>query len=227
METKRDLAYDKSLGFMQFLLSQPAIQYAWDREKNRLTGHWEGHVWSFRLPVPLPIPDSAISFPAFLEAIPAIPPSYLLILIQAGHSALAYFEGGEMLHHKVIKKYMVRGNGRAQVGYLQTRGKSKAGSRVRLANTVSFFEDINEKLREWDKTAQATRILISCGDKLRPLWFSSHVTPPFEKHDPRITKVPLDVQRPDLAELTSINKVVLRGRWEGPAELVDAFFAGL
>jgi hypothetical protein len=60
--------------------------------------------------------------------------------MQAGHSALAYFEDGEMRHHKVIKKYMVRGNGKAQVGYLQTRGKSKAGSRIRLANTVSFLK---------------------------------------------------------------------------------------
>jgi hypothetical protein len=138
---------------------------------------------------------------------------------------LAYFDAGEMLHHKVIKKYMVRGNGRAQVGYLQSRGKSKAGSRVRLANTVSFFEDINEKLREWEKVDQASRILVSCGEKLRPLWFSSQITPPFDKHDPRLTKVPFDVHRPDLEELLRINKSILRGRWEGPVQLVDDFFA--
>ena len=227
MNTKRDLAYDKSILFIHYLREQPGLDWLWDRERNRLTGHWQGEAWSFRLPVPLPIPGPSMAFSDYLEAIPVIPPSYLMILIQAGHSAMAYFEDGEMLHHKVIKKYMVRGNGRAQVGYLQSRGKSKAGSRVRLANTVSFFEDINAKLREWDKTEAATRILVACGEKLRPLWFASHTTPPFEKDDPRITKVPLDVQRPDLEELVSINKQVLRGRYEGPADLVDAFFAGL
>ncbi len=227
METKRDLAYDKSLALIPYLSAQIETPMDWDRAKNRLTGLWQGQTFSFRLPVPLPIPEERMPLATYLAMVPAIPPSYLLILIQAGHSALAYFEDGDMLHHKVIKKYMVRGNGRAQVGYLQSRGKSKAGSRVRLANTVSFFEDINEKLREWDCTDDAVRILISCGEKLRPLWFSSHVTPPFDKDDPRITKVPLDVQRPDLEELTKINKVLLKGRWEGPAELVDAFFATL
>jgi len=227
METKRDLAYDKSLALIPYLWGHADKAMEWDRTKNRLTGVWQGQPFAFRLPVPLPVPEPGIPLADYLSAIPATPPSYLLILIQAGHSALAYFEDGDMLHHKVIKKHMVRGNGRAQVGYLQSRGKSKAGSRVRLANTVSFFEDINEKLREWDKTAGATRILISCGEKLRPLWFASQITPPFDKDDPRIAKVPLDVQRPDLEELTKINKMLLKGRWEGPAALVDGFFAEL
>ena len=69
--------------------------------------------------------------------------------------------------------------------------------------------------------------MISCGEKLRPLWFASQIAPPFDKDDPRIAKVPLDVQRPDLEELTKINKMLLKGRWEGPAALVDGFFAEL
>lgn len=225
METRRDLAFDKSIAFMHHLLEQSDLQYVWDREKNRLSGHVHGHPFAFRLPLPLPVPTEKISFPDYLAQLPEVAEPYLLILIQAGHSAIAYFEAGEMLHHKVIKKYMVRGNGRAQVGYLQTRGKSKAGSRVRLANTVTFFEDINEKLREWEVTDQATRILVSCGEKLRPLWFGSNITPPFAKDDPRLTKVPFDVQRPGLEELQQIHKSLLRGRWEGQAATVDGFFA--
>jgi Bacteroidetes VLRF1 release factor len=226
METRRDLAFDKSLGFLHFLLRQPDLTYDWDRSKNRLTGTLQGSAFAYRLPLPLPIPDAKQAFPQYLADLPPNPQPYLLILIQAGHSAIAYFDGEELLHHKVIKKYMVRGNGRAQVGYLQTRGKSKAGSRVRLANTVTFFEEINEKLREWDVTERATRILISCGEKLRPLWYASHITPPFDKDDPRISKVPFDVQRPGLEELQNIHKSVLRSRWEGSAAPIDAFFAG-
>lgn len=227
METRRDLAYDKTITFLLRLLVDADAVWDWDHEKNRLAGQWQGQAFSFRLPLMLPLPIAGQSLAAYVATIPASPPSYLLILIQAGHSAIAYFEEGEMLHHKVIKKYMVRGNGRAQVGYLQTRGKSKAGSRVRLANTVSFFEDINEKLREWDVTDAATRILVSCGEKLRPLWFGSRITPPFAKDDPRLTKVPFDVQRPGADELVHIHKLLQRGRWEGPAAPVDAFFAEL
>ncbi len=226
METRRDLAYDKSIGFLHFLLDQEGFAFQWDREKNRITGNWNGEPYAYRLPPVFPIPPTDGSLQAYLDSIPAVPPSFLLILIQSGHSAIAYIADGDILHHKVIKKYMVRGNGRSQVGYLQSRGKSKAGSRIRLANTVLFFEDINEKLREWDKTAEATRILVSCTEKLRPLWFGSDPTPPFEKDDPRIAKVPHDVHRPDSEELARVHKAVLRARWEGPASLVDDFFAG-
>lgn len=138
---------------------------------------------------------------------------------------MAYFEGGEMVHHKVIKKYMVRGNGKSQVGYLQTRGKSKAGSRIRLANSVTFFEDINEKLREWDVVDQAVRILVSCPVALQSMWFQSRISPPFDKDDHRISKVPINVHRPDMEELKRVNLVMQRGLWEGPAVIVDAFFA--
>jgi hypothetical protein len=96
---------------------------------------------------------------------------------------------------------------------------------VRLANTVSFFEDINEKLTEWEVVDEAVRILVSCPVSLQPLWFQSRVVPPFSKDDPRITKVPLDVHRPDLEELLRVQKILERGRWEGPAAIVDAFFA--
>lgn len=225
METRRDLAYDKTIAFLHRLLADADATWDWDPAKNRLTGNWRALPFSFRLPPVLPPPAAEQSLAAYVDAIPTVPPNYLLILIQAGHSALAYFEEGEMAQHKVIKKYMVRGNGRAQVGYLQTRGKSKAGSRVRLANTVTFFEDINEKLRAWEVTDAATRILVSCGEKLRPLWFGSRITPPFDKDDPRIAKVPLDVQRPDMEELLRMHKQLQRGRWEGPAAPIDAFFA--
>jgi hypothetical protein len=228
METRRDIAYDKSIPFLEYLLALPSFEFQWDQEKQKIYGMYDGQPWSFRMPLPFPLPlTDTMPFPSYLEMVPSSPVPHFLILIQAGHSAMAYFEDGEMVHHKVIKKYMVRGNGRAQVNYLQSRGKSKAGSRIRLANTISFFEDINEKLREWDKADTVERILISCPIQLQPLWFQSRIRPPFDKDDPRMIKVPLDVQRPDLEELENVHKTILRGRWEGPAEIVDAFFSSL
>jgi hypothetical protein len=224
METRRDIAYGKAVEFVRYLLALPDVAYEWDREKQKLQGRLNGRAWSFRLPLPFPLVEEGMGLEAYLDGVAAVPLPYFLILIQAGHSALAYFKEGELVHHKVIKKYMVRGNGKAQVGYLQSRGKSKAGSRIRLANTVSFFEDINEKLREWEKVDEAARILVSCPLSLQALWFGSKVTPPFAKDDGRVLKVPLDVQRPDLEELERVNRVICRGRWEGEVGVVDGFF---
>ncbi len=225
METRRDLANDICLDFVANLLDSGHVVEEWNPIKNKISGVHAGKKWTLRLPLHFPLAEDGQSFLSYFETLSEAFPQYFLILIQAGHAALAYFEDGECLHHKVIKKYMVRGNGRAQLGYLKTRGKSKAGSRIRLANTVSFFEDINEKLDEWDVEPQATRILLSCTAKMLPMLFQSKVPPPFDKDDPRITKVPFDLQKPTLEELMQVNKQIMRGRWEGPADTVDAYFA--
>ena len=102
--------------------------------------------------------------------------------------------------------------GKAQISYLNTRGKSKAGSRIRLANTVRFFEEINERLTEWEEDLEPQRILYSCTPQLWGLLFGSQVPPPFEKKDPRLIKVPTDVHVPDHAEMMRINEFVLQGR---------------
>jgi hypothetical protein len=225
METRREIAFDRTIAFIEYLQALEGISLEWDREKQKLLGKFGNEAWSLRMPLPWPIASSTISLAQYLQTLPESPPPYLLIILQAGHSAMAFFEDAEMLHHKVIKKYMVRGNGKAQVGYLQTRGKSKAGSRIRLANSVAFFEDINEKLSEWGVVDRANRILISCPISLQSLWFESRIQPPFSKDDPRILKVPVDVHRPDLEELERVNRLILRAKWEGPASIVDAFFA--
>jgi hypothetical protein len=227
METRRELAEDKCRAFVAYLFSQPCFEALWEPERLRLAGKWEGLPCSLRLPPAWPPARAGQPLADYLAALPDTPPPFLLVLIQAGHSAIGFSAGGELLQHKVIKKYMVRGNGRAQVGYLETRGKSKAGSRVRLANTVSFFEDINGKLAEWEVADSAARIFYSCSEKLRPLWFGSKVAPPFDRDDPRLQKVPHDVQRPGLEELVKVNRSLQRGRWEGPAAPVDAFFESL
>lgn len=225
METRRDIHYDKSFQLLSHLLSQQGFRYEWDREKNKLQGEIDGQTCHFRMPLTYPPPDACIELERYLVQVPVVPAPFLLILIQAGHSAIGYFEDGELSLHKVIKKYMVRGNGKAQVGYLQTRGKSKAGSRIRLANSISFFEDINEKLREWEVADQAVRILVSCPINMLSLWYESKVTPPFDREDPRILKVPMDIHKPGSEELERVGELAQRGRWDGPAGPIDAFFA--
>ncbi|MEM6269936.1 MAG: hypothetical protein AAF998_10900 [Bacteroidota bacterium] len=214
MARPRRYRYAESLALLRAWRDDPPGHLDWDRAKQKLTVRDDAGVkqFTFRLPLPFPPASEGISLAEYLEDVPETPPPYLLLLLQAGHSALGYFEEGEVVHHKVIKKYMVRARqGKAQIGYLNTRGKSKAGSRVRLANTISFFEAINAKVTEWDIMNGVERILLSCPVRMKPLLFQSKVPPPFTKDDPRLLKVPLDIHRPDLEELKRVNRIIQMG----------------
>jgi hypothetical protein len=221
--------YTTTIRHMRLLGAAGAADLVWDWERGRLTGtQADGTPWVLRLPACLPTPPlrmprsrydghpvPSVGLSEWAFSLPLQPPAFLLILIQAGHAALGHFVEGEASKHKVIKKYMVRGSGKAQVSYLSTRGKSKAGSRVRLANSVRFFEDINEKLIEWNCHGEVTRILLGCPIRLGVLWQAADPPPPFDKTDPRIAKVPFDAPRPDLDTLLHIGRQVCFGWAEG------------
>ncbi len=189
---------------------------ALDAKKHLVGQYDEGHQPRFELRLPLPFPairEEDQRLTQYLARVPEEIPTYVMALIQLGAAALGYFEAGEVWQHKAFKKYMKRHKrGKAQISYLNTRGKSKAGSRIRLANTVAFFEEINERLSEWEAAYEPERIIHSCTPQLWGLLFSSQVPPPFEKKDPRLIKVPTNVHIPDFEELQRINRFVLKGR---------------
>ncbi len=175
-------------------------------------------LFEFRPPLPfLPIENETITVLDFIskENIDDIP-TYTILLMQAGAAALGFFEEGEVRLHKTIKKYMTRRKqGKAQINYLNTRGKSKAGSRVRLANTVRFFEEINEYLTDWEEYEPPEKLFISCTARLWGLLFQAKVPAPFAKDDPRIIRIPMDVHTPTHEELLRVNRFLLKGelRW--------------
>lgn len=118
----------------------------------------------------------------------------VLILIKSGIATIGFFENGSLSSHKVFRAYMVRKKqGKSQVKYLKTKGKSRAGSRVRLQETNEFFESINSRLQELAKHHPIDKIAISCSKTLLPYFFNSKTKPPFEMHDPRIFRVPIHV----------------------------------
>ena len=185
-------------------------------------------ILDFRLPICLPnLPDSLTNNENFedgdfldkmhnylnkqIEDTLIFAPT-LVILIQAGHAAIGYFEENELVLHKVITRYMVRGNGKAQHTYLKTRGKSKAGSRIRLAQTLDFFEEINQKIDEWAIIDECQKVLYSASIPLWNMLFESKVTSTFEKTDKRLLKIPLDVDIPNHAELLRIGEIMQEGR---------------
>lgn len=169
-----------------------------------------GAAGELSLPLVFPkISDGTIT--DILRQIDSLTLSYAIVLIQAGAAALGHWERQELKNHKVIKKYMVRKKqGKAQIKHLASKGKSRLGSRIRLQNSVNFFEEINEILTLWDISSKSETILMSLPINLKNLLFTSKITTPFEKKDQRIKKVPIDVRVPSYKELLHVNWIAVR-----------------
>lgn len=150
------------------------------------------------------------------------PNPYLILLMRSGNSALAYFEEGKPVYHKVIRKYMVRKKqGKSQITYLKTKGKSRLGSRIRLAQAKQFFIEINEKLNEWDIINNCEYIFYACPVRMWPMLFKAEKQPPFNRNDERLVKLPLDIKTPNTKELKRVNYHLLYSKVEFEKELLD------
>lgn len=138
------------------------------------------------------------------------PPNYLVLIMEAGEAALAYYEQHQLLNHKVIRRYMVRKKqGKAQYNYLKTKGKSRAGSRVRLAETQGFVADIAQKIQEWEIIDQAQYIFYSASQPLWHLLFQNDSQYfPFQKDDPRLQKIPLHLPEKNYQTLRQLPKLI-------------------
>lgn len=138
---------------------------------------------------------------------------HVVLLVQAGASALGYWDDDECLAHKVIKRYVVRGKGRAQSTHLKTKGKSRYGSRLRLQNWTRQLVETNEKLVDWfEQWGEPEQILVSCPVRTWPELYEVDPQPPFAKDDPRRRKIPLHVHVPDFEELQRVRSRLGRGR---------------
>ncbi|MFK7925653.1 MAG: hypothetical protein AB8H47_27130 [Bacteroidia bacterium] len=213
MKRSERYSYDESLTFLREQ-ADLVERVELDHKRHRILslGPLREVYWEFRLPLPFPAIQTEESLDDYLDRVPEWIPPYMIVLIQAGAAAIGHFEDGEVVHHKAIKKYMKRHKrGKSQISYLNTRGKSKAGSRVRLANTVRFFEEINERTTPWIKELEPERILYSCSAQLWGMLFQAKTPPAFDKKDKRLIKVPLDVNIPDFEEMLRVNEIVIEG----------------
>ncbi|MEM7356537.1 MAG: hypothetical protein AAF657_37320, partial [Acidobacteriota bacterium] len=115
---------------------------------------------------------------------------------------------------KSFRRYVVRGKGRAQPLHLKTKGKSRYGSRLRLANARRLLVETNEKLNEWEEDfGPADRIYYSCPVRLWPSLFEASPAPPFEKSGP-LVRIPLDLPRPTVDVLLRTYRSFEYGRIE-------------
>jgi hypothetical protein len=168
-----------------------------------------------RFKPPLCFPDINLirkSLLTYKKHISKKPKPYLIILIRAGNAVLGYFEDGKNKYHKVIRKYMVRKKqGKAQIKYLHKKGKSKLGSRIRLAQTKKFFNEINEKIEEWNINDKIENIFFYCPIRLWSLLFNTKSKPIFHKKDKRLVKIPLDIKIPNIKQLKRADYYIKSG----------------
>jgi hypothetical protein len=168
-------------------------------------------------PLVLPAPEGCATLAEYLDALPAEPGRQLVVLLQAGAASLGMFDGGEPLATKTIKKYVVRGRGRAQPAHLATKGKSRYGSRLRLQNARKLLEETNEHLREWwEELGPAELVFHSAPVRLWPELFQAKPPPPFERDGP-LARIPLDLPRPTTEVLLRAYRSLCHGRIEREA----------
>lgn len=131
----------------------------------------------------------------------------LYLTIESGSAAICVMKGGENVFHTTFGAYMTRKKqGVSQIKYLNKKGKSRAGSRVRLASTLQFFENINTSLTDLFEEYQFERIALSCSPTLIPYLHKSKTYCPFAKKDWRLYKIPLHLPQSNYTNLTDVIK---------------------
>ena len=138
---------------------------------------------------------------------------FVIVIIQAGQATIGVFNQNlDVFEHKVLRTYMVRKKqGKSQLKYLKTKGKSRAGSRIRLKNTYLFFEDINIYLQRWFKEYSVDRIIYHIPTMMKNLWKSSKVDIPFDLDSEKCLKSPFNIKSPTFEEMKKIAKFSLDG----------------
>lgn len=134
---------------------------------------------------------------------------FSLVLIRAGQASVGYFHQGKLLDHKVFRAYMVRQKqGKSQIKHLKTKGKSRAGSRIRLAETARFFEEINERLQTYSAQYPIDFWGISCGKTLWPFLFEASIVPPFSSKSSNLVELPFHIAQASFEELENAGKLL-------------------
>lgn len=198
------------------VLNKLILQYSdmrFDATRNKITVFDETGEKCLRVQLPVLLP----CFKSLTELQSNYPDknglSVIIILIQVGNAAVGLFQNARLNRHKVIRKYMVRKTqGRAQISYLKTKGKSRLGSRIRLKQSQIFFEEISDLLAEFLHGNKVDRILFSSTPELLGLLFQQkNLSRVITKNDERLIKIPYDVGVPSAKEIERISNLVVSG----------------
>lgn len=134
----------------------------------------------------------------------------LYLSIKSGNAAICVMEGMKNVYHSTFSAYMTRKKqGFSQIKYLNKKGKSRAGSRVRLSSSIGFFESINTSLNSLMEKYEFARIAVDISKSLIPFLYQSKTICPFPKTDSRIYKIPLHIPQANYNNLNSAIKKLM------------------
>jgi len=166
----------------------------WEPEADR-TGFGNAE-WHLRMPLVVPLAKDCPSAQQYLQELPHELGRQCVILMQAGAVSIGLFEDGQAVHTKTIKKYVVRGSGRAQPTHLKTKGKSRYGSRLRLRNAQLLLQESAERLGDWWGLGEPIeQVYVNAPQRL---WaeFQGFDLPPALTQKDSLIRIPLDLPRP-------------------------------
>ncbi len=180
----------------------PFYQYHYQKHQVILENEHHEVIGYIRLPLHLAINEKLVI---------TDPESLVLYLsIESGNAALCIMEGKENTYHTTFSAYMTRKKqGFSQIKYLNKKGKSRAGSRVRLASTVEFFEKTNTTLTLLFEEYEFARIAVDCPSTLTPYLHQSKIPCPFDKKDSRLYKIPLHIPQSNFTNLYAAIKKLM------------------
>lgn len=136
----------------------------------------------------------------------------LVVLARAGAFALGLWENDMLLRHKVDKRYVVRGNGRAQPTYLESKGKSRFGSRLRLQNARALLRDTHARIASWQRECgRFERVFHAAPVRLWADFLAAAPGVPFESDAPRV-RIPVDFGAPGYSELLRVRRLLTHAR---------------
>ena len=134
----------------------------------------------------------------------------LYLTIESGNAAICLQEGLVNVYHTTFSAYMTRKKqGFSQIKYLNKKGKSRAGSRVRLSESIDFFENINSVLIDLFTEFEIDRIAIHCSPTLIPYLHQAKLECPFTKDDIRLYKIPLHIPQSNFTNLSATIKKLM------------------
>ncbi|MGY6521182.1 MAG: hypothetical protein ACXIUD_05595 [Mongoliitalea sp.] len=123
--------------------------------------------------------------------------NHVILGVRAGLAGLLCYDNGTLVDHKVFRAYMVRKKqGKSQINYLKTKGKSRAGSRVRLGETKIFFKEIAERLAHYETHMRVDHVFLACATTLIPYLFKDNVVLQKVKSQQNISKIPFHISQP-------------------------------
>jgi len=189
------------------------LPLVYDFERHRFNWEEQGKEFSLRLPITIHATESG-------QVDMERQVTYLMLLVQSGSSSVGVFRHEECLSHKVFSSYMVRKKqGTSQIKHLKTKGKSRAGSRMRLASGAEMFDNVNERIQNHFQEYNFDRIAFSCSKILLPHLFGAKAELPFDKKDPRIYKIPKHLHQPNFEVMLGMQRFLNLGELIMPEEV--------